>query len=624
MARTVRLRQKAFVDKLHADFDRLGQRVRNDLHSHLGVLREVGGWRRRADGLLRDFGEDQRSTEAWFGLLAAEKSESVIGVGQGLSKQLDAVAVRLRDSVSRFLGGIRLSPSQGMSAEQFLGVPSFEHEDPFTSGKPVTPDQSASKMRPTHLRLSDSLLKAATSAQRQNSTESIIEQNRTDNQLSFLAVGALGRIGGPTEQANPAVNHEQSNFFGEDNDRLSNFNEELEGFQKSKARTLPGPTDLWLEKAPLDVPQKNSSGGGKTLSLVGASRKTQLQPSSGFPCDFLPEFPVLQNKSQSSNIYEQQSLRQQFSRTNRLKDGPEWSPQSRGPSLLRTDREDDLLNDQESPVPELAERRRAAELHSRVQHQRSSLSNNIYVQGDLSDNPLSNRERDHVGLLKFDFVRTQRSNTLNNEGHFRPFRRSDQQSPSSRTRNALDNQPHQTGVTDHPSPADPARVLADKQPNRSTDASRKPKLEALSGKPGRENVLRHLVNSKFGNLLRELAHNKLISLDLNNAELKDAHLPRLCEMIGKASNLRYLKLSKNRISDFGVPALAECILQTNVESLDLSENDLSIRTARLLLSAFQRSPSKLRSINLRRNKIESKNRQRLVFEFRSLGINLEV
>jgi len=88
-------------------------------------------------------------------------------------------------------------------------------------------------------------------------------------------------------------------------------------------------------------------------------------------------------------------------------------------------------------------------------------------------------------------------------------------------------------------------------------------------------------------------------------------------------NLKHLKLSKNQITDEGVRLLCQTLLYSNVQTLDLSHNDLGAGSFDHL-SILIRNNKRLKTINLKGNAIDSKTKQKIVAEFKYFGIAYEI
>lgn len=172
--------------------------------------------------------------------------------------------------------------------------------------------------------------------------------------------------------------------------------------------------------------------------------------------------------------------------------------------------------------------------------------------------------------------------------------------------------------------------LMDRSPNLNYQAM-EPESSLFAKQPvknsqdlSKELTIKTLLTSRLGNTIRELIGNRLVSLDLSGGDLRDSQILALGELICNAKNVRYVKLSKNRLTDGAIKVLANCFLNGSVETLDLSFNEFSTSGCKLFFSLCQQRGCRLRSLNLKNNKVDLKSKGKLIASFRQLSILLEL
>lgn len=91
----------------------------------------------------------------------------------------------------------------------------------------------------------------------------------------------------------------------------------------------------------------------------------------------------------------------------------------------------------------------------------------------------------------------------------------------------------------------------------------------------------------------------------------------------KASNLKYLKLKGNKIGDDGVKALCKAILNSNIHTFDLSYNNITWEGVTYLMT-LATTNKKIKVLSLKKNNINSKLYNRIISEFKSNNVTIEI
>lgn len=136
--------------------------------------------------------------------------------------------------------------------------------------------------------------------------------------------------------------------------------------------------------------------------------------------------------------------------------------------------------------------------------------------------------------------------------------------------------------------------------------------------------LKRLSVGKFANQLRDLRLNRLLSLDLTSGDIGDEQVSALLGLLEKATYLRHLSLAKNKITDQTVKIMTSFLLNSNIETLDLSFNKISALGFKYLFVISQSKGSKIRSVSLKHNLFDARNRAAMVEKFKQIGVLLEV
>lgn len=121
----------------------------------------------------------------------------------------------------------------------------------------------------------------------------------------------------------------------------------------------------------------------------------------------------------------------------------------------------------------------------------------------------------------------------------------------------------------------------------------------------------------------DLARNTLTTLDLSSCEVTDNDLTQFFDKFPTASNLKAIKLSKNRLTDAGIIALSNALSGSNVQSLDLSSN-LATSEALPHLLHLASINRRLLSIAYKRNACEAKSKTKILADFKAYGVALEL
>lgn len=138
----------------------------------------------------------------------------------------------------------------------------------------------------------------------------------------------------------------------------------------------------------------------------------------------------------------------------------------------------------------------------------------------------------------------------------------------------------------------------------------------------RDKILINL-ERKFGNILEDLKYNRLYDLNMQNANLVDQDLKVLCQIIQNASNLRYINLKKNKISEKGVLLVCEAIRNLQIEQLDFSYNQISPICFAYFKSLKKYNPF-IKIINVKFNDIKNSMLRNKAIEFKKFGVILKL
>ena len=107
-------------------------------------------------------------------------------------------------------------------------------------------------------------------------------------------------------------------------------------------------------------------------------------------------------------------------------------------------------------------------------------------------------------------------------------------------------------------------------------------------------------------------------------ELGDQGIAALAEYLKGNTNLKTLKLVKNKISDEGAVALVNALYKNNVlETLHLSHNQLTEKTIEVFLELF-RMKRNIRHIFFNNNPIALRNAKNKVHEIREMDIAISL
>lgn len=128
-----------------------------------------------------------------------------------------------------------------------------------------------------------------------------------------------------------------------------------------------------------------------------------------------------------------------------------------------------------------------------------------------------------------------------------------------------------------------------------------------------------ILKEKLGDIVKNLTKNQLTILDISENEIRDADLQVISAFLPIAKGLKTIKLSRNFIGDEGIKTLCGAISGLNVQSIDLSGNSITNEGLGSLLK-FANSNRRLRLLNMRRNQIDSKVRERFAAEFKTAGV----
>ena len=110
---------------------------------------------------------------------------------------------------------------------------------------------------------------------------------------------------------------------------------------------------------------------------------------------------------------------------------------------------------------------------------------------------------------------------------------------------------------------------------------------------------------------------------MSGGGLVDSDLTALAPLLSTAKLLTSIKLARNTITDEGVASLCHALLGSQVSLIDLSFNEVSMEGIPFL-AKLAKTNRRLKSLNLKRNRIEAKEKQKLIAEFKALGCSIEL
>ena len=156
--------------------------------------------------------------------------------------------------------------------------------------------------------------------------------------------------------------------------------------------------------------------------------------------------------------------------------------------------------------------------------------------------------------------------------------------------------------------------------NRSKSQIKAPERGRLDHSPS---SLAKLLKGPLAPVLKELGKNKLVSLDLASSDLHDADIAAISSFFLLAKGLKSVRLANNKLTDEGVKTLCNILSQNQVQSVDLSQNVLTIESVQLIAN-FAITNKKLRHVSLRHNHIGNISKERLVADFKNIGVALDI
>ena len=168
------------------------------------------------------------------------------------------------------------------------------------------------------------------------------------------------------------------------------------------------------------------------------------------------------------------------------------------------------------------------------------------------------------------------------------------------------------------------RIESSKTPNKVIEIEVRRSVSKTNQDTRNHANLKRLMVGKFAAQIRDLKNNKLVTLDLPNGDIGDDQINALMSLLEKATSLKYIRLNNNRITDKSIKTLTSFLINSNVETIDLSGNKLSMIGYKYLYVISQSKNSVIRSINLRNNLFEPKNHSQMADKFKEIGVLLEI
>jgi len=93
-------------------------------------------------------------------------------------------------------------------------------------------------------------------------------------------------------------------------------------------------------------------------------------------------------------------------------------------------------------------------------------------------------------------------------------------------------------------------------------------------------------------------------------------------MLVSSTNLKQIKLSRNRITNDGIKILCEALLYSHVQIIDLSYNDLT-EGALDSLCLLVENNRRIKGVSIKGAKIDPKLRTKMVAQFKTCGVLLD-
>lgn len=127
------------------------------------------------------------------------------------------------------------------------------------------------------------------------------------------------------------------------------------------------------------------------------------------------------------------------------------------------------------------------------------------------------------------------------------------------------------------------------------------------------------VSEKYKGTIDDLRYDRAEIIDLTGAEIGDNNVLALSDFIKKSRRLRVLKLIKNRLTDECLSELLQSIKDSNVISLNLSQNSLSDKAINIVEALH---PTGLRTLTITLNRINRRNVKGKVDKLTRSGLSI--
>lgn len=128
-----------------------------------------------------------------------------------------------------------------------------------------------------------------------------------------------------------------------------------------------------------------------------------------------------------------------------------------------------------------------------------------------------------------------------------------------------------------------------------------------------------LLPEKFKGIIDDLKNDRAETIDLTAADCGDSNIFTICPFIRKSKKLKVLKLIKNKLTDECLPELLLALSESNVISLNLSQNLITDKICDYLQDY---NNPKMKTLTLTLNKINRRQSKPKVDSLSKRGLNV--
>ena len=135
-----------------------------------------------------------------------------------------------------------------------------------------------------------------------------------------------------------------------------------------------------------------------------------------------------------------------------------------------------------------------------------------------------------------------------------------------------------------------------------------------------KSISKLFINNK--NTIEDLKQNNLTFLNLKNSEIKFSHLKSISSFLYKASNLKEIDLSKNKLNDDCVKILYKILSHSQIRKLNLSHNSIKDKGLKLIKQLCVGNKNII-SVNVKHNLVSFGLKNSIKEDMRKLGIDFQ-